>query len=312
MTTQILFADTDAEWAAWAPHLRQALADAGVEADFHRDPTRHLDTDFIVYAPRSPLQDFSPFTRLKAILSMWAGVERIVGNPTITVPLARMVDPGLTQGMVEYCMGHILRYHLQLDAHICRSDTLWQPELLPPVAADRSVCVLGLGALGQAVCEAALTMGFRLSGWSRTPKSLPGVTTFSGRDGLYQALAGAEILVVLLPLTPQTRDLLDAETLARLPRGARLINPGRGPLIVDDALIAALDCGALGHATLDVFRREPLPAEHPFWAHPGVTVTPHIAADTRPQTAASVIAENIRRALAGEPLLHLVDRTAGY
>ena len=139
-----------------------------------------------------------------------------------------------------------------------------------------------------------------------------GITTLHGSDGLSEALENAEILVLLLPDTPATRDLLDTERLGQLPRGAVIVNPGRGPLIVDDALIAALDSGQIAHATLDVFRTEPLPAEHPFWAHPKVTVTPHIASETRVPSASRVIAENIRRGEAGEPLLHLVDRAAGY
>jgi glyoxylate/hydroxypyruvate reductase A len=139
-----------------------------------------------------------------------------------------------------------------------------------------------------------------------------GVECLSGEEGLNMALGRAEILILLLPLTSATRDLLNADRLALMPEGAFIINPGRGPLIDDEALLAALDSGRIEHATLDVFRVEPLPAEHAFWAHPKVTVTPHIASDTRAETAARVIAENIRRGEAGETFLHLVDRSAGY
>jgi glyoxylate/hydroxypyruvate reductase A len=155
-------------------------------------------------------------------------------------------------------------------------------------------------------------LGFPVTGWSRSPKQIDGLRCLSGEDGLRAALQEADILVLLLPLTPETENLLNADRLALLPPGAVILNPGRGPLIDDDALLAALDRGHLGHATLDVFRTEPLPPEHPFWAHPRVTVTPHIASETRPETAAEVIAENIRRGEAGQPLLHLVDRDAGY
>ena len=134
----------------------------------------------------------------------------------------------------------------------------------------------------------------------------------SGQVGLDSALEGGEIVVLLLPQTPETDNILDAEALAKLPSGACILNPGRGPLIDDDALLAALDSGHIAHATLDVFRVEPLPGNHPYWAHPRVTVTPHIASDTRPASAAKLVADNFRRAEAGEPMLHIVDRSAGY
>jgi glyoxylate/hydroxypyruvate reductase A len=151
-------------------------------------------------------------------------------------------------------------------------------------------------------------LNFPVTGWSRTEK--PGC--LHGEEGLRKALSGAQIVVLLLPKTPETENLLNAERLALLPKGAVILNPGRGALIDDAALLAALDAGHIGHATLDVFRVEPLPADHPFWTHPRVTVTPHIAADTRAYSAARVIAENIRRGEAGEPFLHLVDRARGY
>ena len=172
--------------------------------------------------------------------------------------------------------------------------------------------VLGLGELGQ-ICAVALSrLGFDVTGWSRRPKEIDGLTCLHGPDGLAQALSTADILVTLLPDTAATQNTLNADTLALMPKGARIVNPGRGTLIEDEALLAALDSGQIGHATLDVFRTEPLPADHPYWSHPKVTVTPHIAAETRADTASDVIAENIRRSEAGEPLLHLVDRHAGY
>jgi len=166
--------------------------------------------------------------------------------------------------------------------------------------------------LGQTSAHALAALGFNVTGWSRTTKDIPGVTCLSSAEGLKQALSQAEIVVLLLPDTPATENTLNAETLALLPKGARIINPGRGPLIDDDALLEALNSSQVGHAPLDVFRTEPLPADHPYWAHPNVTVTPHIASETRPATAAQVICENIRRGEAGEPFLHLVDRDLGY
>ncbi|MET4102393.1 glyoxylate/hydroxypyruvate reductase A [Roseovarius sp. MBR-78] len=310
MTTNILFAAGDAQWHVYEQPLRTALNRAGVTATLSPD-LPPAEVDYIVYAPGSAVQDFTPFTRARAVLNLWAGVEKITGNPTLHIPLARMVDHGLTQGMVEWVTGHVLRHHLGMDTHILHQDGVWRPEV-PPLAHDRRVSVLGLGALGAACARMLASLGFATTGWSRRPKQIDGVRCLSGEDGLQQALACADILVLLLPLTPETDTLLDAPRLALLPQGAVIVNPGRGPLIDDAALLAALDSGHLGHATLDVFRVEPLPADHPFWAHPRVTVTPHIASETRPETAAQVIAENIRRGEAGEPLLHVVDRSAGY
>jgi len=306
----ILFA-APAVWADYTTILPQALAEAGLSAQIVTEAADPALVDYIVYAPSAPLQDFTPFTRCKAVLSLWAGVERIVGNATLTQPLARMVDPSLTEGMVEWVVGHVLRHHLGMDRHIVNPAHIWDPTC-PPRARERPVAMLGLGALGLACARALQALNFPVTGWSRAPKSIPGLTCLSGADGLAKALSRAEIVVTLLPRTPQTENLLNAQTLSYLPKGAFILNPGRGPLIEDKALLAALNSGQIAHATLDVFRTEPLPPDHPFWSHPQITVTPHIAADTRPHSAARVLVENIRRSEAGEPLLHLVDRVLGY
>lgn len=306
----VLFAASPALWQDYEAPLRSALSEAGVTARLAPDLPAS-EVDYIVYAPSSAVQDFSVFPRLKAVLNLWAGVETVTGNPTLRVPLARMVDDGLTRGMVEWVAGHVLRHHLGMDAHIRGLKGEWRKDV-PPLAPQRRVSILGLGELGFACAGALRDLGFDVAGWSRRPKSVPGIACLDGPAGLDAALARAEILVLLLPDTPATRDLLDAGRIAALPRGAVVINPGRGTLIEEDALLAALESGHLGHATLDVFRTEPLPPRHPFWTHPRVTVTPHIASETRPDSAARVIAENIRRGETGEPLLHLVDRAAGY
>lgn len=297
-------------WEEYAPHLPQALEDAGVtgaELVFDAAPE---SIDYIIYAPSAPLQDFAPYSRCKAVLSLWAGVERVVGNQTLTQPLCRMVDPGLAEGMVEWVTGHVLRHHLGLDRHILNPEQIWDNSP-PPLARERSVVILGLGELGSACALALRALNFKVSGWSRGAKDIEGVECFAGPDGLAKALGRAEILVTLLPRTPATENILNCETLALLPKGAVIINPGRGALIDDEALLAALE-NNISHATLDVFRVEPLPRDHAYWAHPRVTVTPHIAADTRAVTASKVLAENIRRAEAGEPLLYQVDRQRGY
>ncbi|MEJ6390522.1 2-hydroxyacid dehydrogenase [Gymnodinialimonas ulvae] len=308
----ILFAARPERWAIYEAPLRRALAKAGVSDAGLTLEAAPSDVDYIVYAPNSTVQDFTPYTRLKAVLNLWAGVEQVVGNDTLTVPLARMVDVGLTDGMVEWCVGHVLRHHLGMDDHIHGQDGVWRNGKVPPLARHRKVVVFGLGELGRAVAQALVPLGFDVSGWARSEKQIESVRCFAGPQGLDGALQRAEIAVLLLPDTPATTDLFDAARLARMPKGAVLINPGRGPLIDDAALLAALDRGHIGHATLDVFREEPLPPEHPYWGHPSVTVTPHIASETRPDTASEVIAENIRRGEAGLPFVHLVDRKAGY
>ncbi|WP_347266347.1 NAD(P)-dependent oxidoreductase [Paracoccus sp. (in: a-proteobacteria)] len=305
---RVLFAAPAQLWDAWSPALRAAcpemeLCRAGDPAGF----------DALIYAPGYPEDggtlDFTPFTRARLVQSLWAGVERIVTNPTLTQPLCRMVDPGLALGMVDYCAGWALRAHLGMDRHA--QDGIWRHDAVPPLARDRAVTVLGMGELGRAVALALAGLGFRVAGWSRSGRPVPGIEVMPATM-LPAALARAEILICLLPDTPDTRDLLDARRLALLPPGATLINAGRGTLIDDAALLAALAGGRPARAVLDVFRTEPLPADHPFWHDPRVTVTPHVAAETRPATAAPVVAANLRRAMRGEPPLYLVDRRRGY
>lgn len=307
--TVVLFAAGAALWPEYEAPLRAAFAKAGLAADLVTEAAPET-VDCIVYAPSSPLQDFAPFTTCRLVQNLWAGVERIVGNATLTQPLCRMVDPGLTEGMVEYVVGHVLRHHLGMDKFIHGAPG-WD-QVVPPLARERRVTLLGLGALGLACATALRALNFQVEGWSRTAKTGLPFPAHHGEAGLETALRRTDILVTLLPRTPETENLMNARRIALLPPGAVIINPGRGALIDDDALLAALAAGAVGHATLDVFRQEPLPADHPYRHHPRVTVTPHIAADTRASTAAQVVAENLRRAMAGEPLLHQVDRVRGY
>ena len=306
----LIFFAAPALWPDYRDLLPLLLAEAGLDAQVVTEAPDPAAVDYIIYAPSAPLQDFTPFTRCKAVLSLWAGVERIVGNATLTQPLCRMVEDGLTEGMVEWVVGHTLRHHLGIDRHIVNPGHVWDPTC-PRLARERPVAMLGMGTLGTACARALTALNFPVTGWSRTARTVPGVACLHGEAGLETALRGAAIVVTLLPKTPETENLLNARRLSWLPRGAVILNPGRGALIDDTALLAALDAG-LGHATLDVFRTEPLPQDHPFWRHPRVTVTPHIAADTRASGAARVLVENIRRNEAGEPLLNLVDRKLGY
>lgn len=307
----ILFSARAANWDDYKAPLHRALDDTGLAYSLVTETDDPASVDYVIYAPSGPIRDFTPFTRTKAVLGLWAGVETITNNPTLTMPLARMVDYGLTEGMVEWVTGHTLRHHLGMDQHILGQDGEWRG-FVPPLARDRSVVVLGLGALGSACATALAALNFNVLGWSRREKSLENVACYHGDKGLDQVISQAEIVILLLPLTADTENLLDADRLSQMPKGAVIINPGRGPLIEDEALLDGLETGQIGHATLDVFRIEPLPKEHAFWAHPRVTVTPHIASETRPESASRVIAENIRRGEAGQPFLHIVDRAAGY
>lgn len=312
MGPRALFSAPADLWPIWRPHLLAAFGEAGLDVALTDDPSGAWTFDYVVYAPGGPVDDFAPFSRIKAVLSLWAGVEGIAGSVPPQIPICRMVDGGLARGMAEWVAAHVLRYHVGLDAHLLGQDGVWRNGIVPPLAPERTVGILGLGEIGRQVATTLALLGFEVLGWSRRQREVPGVATFSGEDGLGRVLGASEILVTLLPATPETENLLDAGRLARLPEGARLINPGRGSLVDDDALLDALDSGRLAHATLDVFRTEPLPPDHPFWSHPRVTVTPHVAAETRPETASLAVAENTRRGEAGLPFLHVVDRAAGY
>ncbi|MFN3663009.1 2-hydroxyacid dehydrogenase [Yoonia sp.] len=308
---KVLFSARPKAWDEYHAPLEAAFAAANLDVDLsrHHPPG---EIDYIIFAPNGPVTDFAPYTRTKAVLSLWAGVETVVDNPTLTQPLCRLVDTSLTQGMVEWVTGHVLRHHLGMDAHIHGQDGIWRDQVSPPLATKRPVTILGIGALGAACGQALRDLGFPVTGWSRSAKDVPGLRCLHGDDGLREALTGAQIVILLLPQTPQTAEILNAERLALLAKGAFVINPGRGPLIDDAALLQSLNCGQIAHATLDVFRIEPLPADHPFWAHPQVTVTPHIAATTRAETAAQIIVDNIRRGETGHPFLNVVDRGLGY
>ncbi|MCC5973305.1 MAG: glyoxylate/hydroxypyruvate reductase A [Rubellimicrobium sp.] len=310
MTINVLFSASDERWANYRAPFEAAFAAAGLDVAMAREFAPDT-VDYVVLAPGGGITDFSAFTRARAVMCLWAGVETMVGNPTLTQPLTRMVETGLSEGMREWVTGHVLRHHLGMDAHVRRSAPVWE-QVSPKLARARPVTILGLGVLGTACGLALRGLGFPVTGWSRSPKSVEGIRCLSGPEGLEEALRGAEVVVLLVPATPETENLMNPRTLAMPARGAHLLNPGRGVLVDDAALLEALDTGQIGHATLDTFRVEPLPADHPYWHHPHVTVTPHIAAETKPEFTAEVLAENIRRGEAGEPFLHIVDRARGY
>jgi glyoxylate/hydroxypyruvate reductase A len=253
------------------------------------------------------------FPNLDILFSVGAGVDQFdVSRLPPDLPVVRMVEPGIVDGMVEYVTLATLALHRDLIDYIARQRArVWEPIRLRS-AAGRRVGVLGLGMLGSAVLEKLRGFGFDCAGWSRSPRALDGVRCFAGAGALPDFLARTDILVCLLPLTDATRGILNRELFARLPKGAALVNAGRGGHLVEADLIAALDSGHLSAAVLDVMEPEPPAPDHPFWTHPRILLTPHVASMTQPDTAVSVVLDNIRRHQSGEPLRGLVDRARGY
>lgn len=265
------------------------------------------------FAWRTPRGFWRPFPNLKALFSLGAGVDHLIPDPDLPhAPLVRMIDPALVEGMTEFVLMRVLHHHRGMHLYEQNQGVAaWRP-VRPPFTRRRTVGILGLGELGAASARRLVANGFQVRGWSRGLKEIEGVACFAGADDLPAFLADCEILVCLLPLTEGTADILDRTLFARLPRGACLINVGRGRHLVEADLIAALDAGQLAAATLDVTRVEPLPADHPFWADPRIRIVPHASAFTYAETAADVVAENIRRIETGLAPHGLVDVARGY
>ena len=300
-----------AEVQTWLPHLERHLPDERIHVHPEIPDLEQIDVALVANPPPGVL---ATFPNLKLIQSLWAGVDSLLRDSSLpsNVPLARLVDLALTQSMVESVLTHVLVLHRQIPAYRSQQQTrTWKP-LEQPNASERTVGVLGLGQLGRACTTHLKHIGFRVIGWSSRPIALEHVTTFHGGDGLHTVLEQSEVLVNLLPLTDDTRGILNASAFAQMPQGSSLVNVARGAHVIGTDLIAALDSGHLKHAILDVFEQEPLPMDHSFWHHPNITVLPHVAASTNPATASNVVAQNIRRLRAGQPLEHLVDRLRGY
>ena len=253
------------------------------------------------------------FPNLEVVFSVGAGIDQfdLTAIPA-HLPVVRMIEPGIVAGMVEYVTLATLALHRDWLTYAAQQrEGRWQV-LGTRVASERRVGVLGLGVLGQAVLTRLASFGFQCAGWSRSPRTLDGIECFAGAEALPAFLARTDILVCLLPLTDATRHILNRELFAQLPRGAALINTGRGGHLQQDHLLEALESGQLGAAVLDVADPEPLAADHPLWHHPRVMLTPHVASMTQPDSAVEVVLENLRRHREGEPLIGLVDRARGY
>ncbi len=312
----VLFCGAGDQAGAYGPALKKWSAELGAPFTLFTDPSAIApdEVDVLIANPNADIADFGVYSGAKLIQSIWAGMEVFLANPTLPHQpiLCRMVEPGLTEGMTDYICGHVMRYHLGIDGHIKDSANRVWNAVAPPLARDRKVAVLGLGQLGMDAAEMLKMLRFDVAGWSRTEKIGLPYPTYHGADGLTEILKRSEIIVTILPNTAETHHVINEASIALMPKGATIINPGRGSLIDDAALLAALDHGHLSHATLDVFDQEPLPKDHPFWARTDITITPHIAAETRTDGAAKVAVEQIRRLQKGETLHYIVDRAAGY
>ena len=284
------------------------------EIDFRIWPDVGEPEDVRFLAAWVPPDDLATrFPRLELLFSSGAGVDQFDFDALPpALPVVRMVEPGIVRGMVEYVVHAVLDHHRDMPQYRRQQAVSeWRPLPVRP-AGQRRVGVLGLGSLGQAVLAQLAGFGFDLAGWSRSQHAVAGVQCHAGADGLAAFLARTDILVCLLPLTDETRGFLNTNVFAQLPAGASLVHVGRGPHLVEADLLAALASGQLAEAVLDVTDPEPLPAGHPFWRHPQIRLTPHIASMTQPESAAEVVIDNLRRHRAGEPMTGLVDRSRGY
>jgi glyoxylate/hydroxypyruvate reductase A len=296
---------------AWRRALAAALPGGRIE--LWPDVTDHAATDIALVA-KPPPGALAEFPHLALIASLWAGVDGLLADPTLPVgvPITRLIDPQLTAAMVESVVMHVLSAHRLAPRYRRQQQRGEWLQHDQPAAVERTVAILGFGELGRACAVALRPFGFGVIGWTRTGRSDQSTVVASGEAGLRDVLARADIVVSLLPATRATRGLLDAERLSWLPPAATVINVGRGAVVDDQALLAALDSGRIEAAILDVFGTEPLPSAHRYWTHERVWVYPHVAAETDPRSAARVVADTIRRFRAGEALPELVDRERGY
>ena len=306
----VLYRSDEPRAAAWASYFAEHAPDL----DFHVWPeVGDLGEIEYLIAWQAPAEFLASLPRLKVLFSSGAGIDHVdLSAVPRHIPVVRMVEPGIIDGMVEYVSLAVLALHRDFFDYVAaKAAHRWAPIEVPP-ASSRTIGIMGMGVLGRAVLGRLTSYGFRLRGWNRSLREMPGVESFAGRDQLDSFLQGLDVLVCLLPLTPTTRSILNRDLFSALPPGAALINVGRGPHLVESDLLDALDSGQLSRAILDVTATEPLPPDHPFWAHPRVFVTPHVASMTQPETAAPILLENLRRHQRGEPLMDVIDRSRGY
>ena len=312
MVGAIAYISRDTDGVAWRKVFTEALG----PIDFRTIADGLGNTDDIEIAlawkPKPGL--LASLKNLKLIVSLGMGVDHLLADDRLPhgVPIVRIMDEGLVGQMSEYAIFWALWHHRDIERYAASQRAKkWKPEEFVDTL-HRPVGVMGLGSIGQDTAKKLALLGFPTLGWSRTAKTVPGVETFHGREALPKFLGRSAILVNVLPLTRETRDLLDKTLFAALPKGAFVINMGRGGHVVDEDLLAALESGHLAGAALDVFNQEPLPPEHPYWLHPKVHMTPHMAGYTNPRTASPGVIENIKRLRTGRPLINTVDAKTGY
>ncbi len=309
---RILLQRNDGATALWVQDFAELLPQAQVVIWREGQPAQPCDYA-VVWAP--PPAMLAELTLVKAIFNCGAGVDGLLRYGDAlpnTIPIVRLGDAGMGMQMAEYVTHAVLRYLRRFDEYQVQANGgHWQP-LIPHNKEDFTVGVLGIGVLGSAVLNALACFGFPLRGWSRTQKSMPGVTCFSGDDGLDEFLRGTRVLVCMLPLTAQTSNLLDRANLSKLQPASYLINVARGALVAEPDLLMLIKSGQIKGATLDALRHEPLPLQHPFWNEPAITLTPHISALTLRRESVAQIAQKMLLLEAGQPILDVIDRSLGY
>lgn len=291
--------------------LQEALPDWSI-ACWPQEINAEAVTHVVAWKP--PAEFFSRFPNLQVIFTLGAGVDKFLQRSDIPdhVTIIRLTDAGMAQQMTEYALYGLLHYQRQMDIYRRQQQAgIWQPRPTR-LAQNTRVTILGLGQLGMQVARNLAQLGYPVSGWSRQPRNIEHIRCVHGCAALDTLLQETDVLFSVLPSTSETQHLLDAQRLALLPRDAALINAGRGTLIDQDALLSLLDQQHLRFVLLDVFATEPLPAEHPFWQHPSVLITPHVAADTIPEEAVAQIADNMQALASGRPVQGQVDRHRGY
>lgn len=304
---RVVFYSQGEDMQQWQAALSRHMPDIRLEAW----ETAPAGADYAI-AWKPPAALFQQQPDLKAMFALGAGVDALIANCPPSLPLIRLEDSGMATQMADYATRMLLDwFYRDADYQQQQAEGKWRP-----YAQDDkqrwTVGILGLGQLGAAVARRCLSLGFPVHGWRNSPQAAEGITTHWGTEGLHEMLPHCKVLINLLPLTPHTNDLINKDVFDRLPNGAFLINMARGAQVVDDDLLDALDRGQLAGAALDVFRQEPLPAHHPFWHHPAIRVTPHVAGITPLNEAVEQIAEKLQAFAAGKPVSGLVDRQRGY